>query len=265
MNPPVTNEVQDTAHFDLLQKNFIFQSEEGMKKNLFLLTVLFTFGMSFIGCFINMTNPTANEFDVQIVGDSVFDLDAHVHKYLSVFSGKSYKDNSISGSQVSDIIAQYRKAIQSKPDIKTIIMDGGANDILQGFYWKKVCASSGSTVSSHCKSFINELRDQIDSLWDEMDTNGTSDIIHLGYYHLKNGFISGNGVVMSAAVDYADSITESACFASPANCYYVETRPSFNGNEASYIKLDGLHPTDAGGEVLAGLIWKQMVSANVYR
>ncbi len=33
-----------------------------------------------IGCgMADMTNPTANEFDVVIVGDSIFDLDGFIH------------------------------------------------------------------------------------------------------------------------------------------------------------------------------------------
>ncbi|MCP4133761.1 MAG: SGNH/GDSL hydrolase family protein [bacterium] len=230
--------------------------------SLVLCGALFAYG----GCGIaNMTNPAADEYDVQIVGDSVFDLDAYIHEYLWELSGKAYKDNSSSGDTLSYITQQYRDAIAAHPGIKTVIMDAGANDILMDLYWNSACRSYSGRCPSGCKTFINSVVDDLESLWDEMDADGVDDIVHLGYYHLKWGYLVGNGSRLDGAVDYADSKINTACAVSPADCWFVDPRSDFEGNEGAYLLSDGLHPTDAGGEVLAGLIWDTMVAEDTYR
>ncbi len=212
----------------------------------------------------DMTNPPANEFDVQIVGDSVFDLDGYIHSHLWDLSGKAYKDNSKSGDTLEYVTQQYNSAISNYPNMRTIIMDGGGNDVLMSLYWRIACASSSWTAPRRCRSFINGVMDDMDDLWDDMDSDGIDDIVHLGYYYIKNGTL-GNGTKLKGALKYAMDVAEAGCAASPADCWFVDPRADFWGNEADYIKSDGIHPTDEGAEVLADLIWDEMVARDVYR
>src|SRR3990172_375255 len=96
-----------------------------MKKLVFGGIIVSLFFMA-IGCgMLDMTNPAANELDVVIVGDSIFDLDGFIHDNLATLAGKSYKDYSKSGDTVVYVTRQYNTAIAARPSIKTVIMDGG--------------------------------------------------------------------------------------------------------------------------------------------
>ncbi len=41
-----------------------------------------------VGCSMDLHNPKANEYNVQIIGDSIFDLSGDIQKYLKTLSGK---------------------------------------------------------------------------------------------------------------------------------------------------------------------------------
>ncbi len=217
---------------------------------------------------MDMTNPTANELDVVIVGDSIYDLDGFIHTNLKSLSGKSYKDYSKSGDTIEYVTKQYDKAIAARPGIKTILMDGGGNNILMNLYWSQACQSSTMTVSSSCKSYINGVLDDVEDLWAEMDSDGIDTIIHTGYYYLKAGTATTllyGKTKLNGAVKYADEQYALAAPLSPANVYFIDPRADFVGKESSYIKSDGIHPTNAGGASMASRIWAKLVAVGAYK
>ncbi|HNW28361.1 MAG TPA: SGNH/GDSL hydrolase family protein [Spirochaetota bacterium] len=238
-----------------------------MKKLVVALCIVGLF-LAVLGCGIaNMTNPTANEFDVVIVGDSIYDLDGYIHSNLKTLSGKSYKDYSSSGDTVAYITKQYNTAIAARPTIKTIIMDGGGNDILMDVYWSQACQAS-TTISSSCKAYINSVLDQDEALWEDMSNDGVDNIFHLGYYRLKRGTLTTllyGGTKLNPAVVYADDQLAAACAVSPAECWFIDPRADFLGKESTYIKSDGIHPTNAGGKVLATKIYNKMTAVGAYK
>ena len=235
----------------------------------------------FLGCIIvsmffvvtncgmaDMTNPTANEFDVVIVGDSIFDLDGFIHDNLKTLAGKSYKDYSRSGDSVAYITNQYNTAIAKRPTIKTIIMDAGGNDILMDTYWSQACQSSTMNISSSCKTYLNGVLDNVESLWEDMNADGVDNIFHLGYYSLKAGTLTTllyGKTRLNGAVQYADIQLNSGCAVSPAECWFIDPRADFLGKEATYIKSDGIHPTNPGAKVIATKIWNKMVAVGAYK
>lgn len=221
------------------------------------------------GCgMANMTNPAANEFDVVIVGDSIYDLDGFIHKNLKAISGKSYKDYSKSGDTIQYVTKQYNSAIAARPSIRTILMDAGGNDILMDLYWSQACQSSTMTISSSCKSYLNGVLDKVETLWEDMNYDGVDDIIHLGYYYLKAGTLTTlmyGKTRLNGAVQYADVNLAAACAVSPAECWFVDPRADFIGKESTYIKSDGIHPADPGAKVIATKIWNKMISVGAYK
>jgi hypothetical protein len=216
----------------------------------------------------DMTNPTANEFNVIIVGDSIYDLDGFIHNSLQALTGYSYKDYSRSGDSTSYIRDQYEEAIDDNPNVRTIIMDSGGNDILMDVYWSQACQSSTMTVSSSCRSYINGVLDDVEDLWTDMNDDGIDAIVHTGYYYLKRGVATVllyGGTRLNGAVKYADEQLAICAGISPANLYFIDPRSSFSGHESSYIKSDGIHPTSSGGSVMANLINGIMVANNIFR
>ncbi|MBN1532146.1 MAG: SGNH/GDSL hydrolase family protein [Spirochaetes bacterium] len=221
-----------------------------------------------LGCgMADMTNPAANELDVIIVGDSIYDLDGYIHDNLQAITGYSYKDYSRSGDTISYINDQYQDAIDDNPNVRTIIMDAGGNDILMDVYWSQACQSSTMTVSSSCRSYINGVLDDVEDLWDEMDADGVEAIIHTGYYYLKRGYLTVllyGGTRLNGAVKYADEQFAIAAGISPANLFFIDPRSSFSGH-SSYIISDGIHPSNAGGSVMANLIHDVMVANGIFQ
>jgi hypothetical protein len=222
-----------------------------------------------IGCgMADMHNPTATEFDVVIVGDSIYDLDGFIHDNLQTLSGKSYKDYSKSGDTIGYITNQYNSAIAARPSIKTILMDAGGNDILMNMYWSQACQTSSSTPSAACRAYIDGVLDSVETLWTDMGNDGVDNIIHTGYYALKAGTLTTllyGKTKLNAAVAYADVEYAKAALVSPAEVTFIDPRASFKGKESSYIKSDGIHPTNAGGKVMADLIWAKLLSLNAYK
>jgi hypothetical protein len=221
-----------------------------------------------IGCgMADMTNPTANEFDVVIVGDSIYDLDGFIHTNLKALAGKSYKDYSKSGDTVQYVTKQYNTAIAARPSIKTIIMDAGGNDILMDLYWSQACQTS-TTLSSSCKTYIDGVLDNVESLWEDMNADGVDNIFHLGYYNLKAGTLTTllyGKTKLNPAVQYADNQLATSCAVSSAECWFIDPRADFLGKESTYIKSDGIHPADPGAKVIAAKIWNKMVAVGAYR
>jgi hypothetical protein len=237
-------------------------------KKLVLASCIVSLFLAVIGCgMADMTNPTANEFDVVIVGDSIYDLDGFIHSNLKTLSGKSYKDYSKSGDTVQYVTKQYNTAIAARPSIKTIIMDGGGNDILMDMYWSQACQSSG-TISSSCKAYIDGVLDGVETLWEDMNYDGVDNVFHLGYYYLKAGTLTTllyGKTKLNPAVKYADEQLTAACAVSPAECWFIDPRADFIGKESTYIKSDGIHPANPGAKVIATKIYSKMTSVGAYK
>lgn len=208
--------------------------------------------LAMTGCSWDMNNPRADEYDVQIIGDSVFDLSGDIHDVLQDLSGKSYKDRSVSGAKIAAIDSQLQTAL-SRSTLKTIIADGGANDILQG---SMDCDSDPLTQG--CLDVLNYVADTMEFMLDDMYVAGLDDCIWLGYYHVK-----GDELEKNEAIDYCYSNLYPGVFGGAAvDAFLVDPR---NDIDPVHIKSDDIHPTYAGSEILANLIWDEMVLQNVYR
>lgn len=211
-----------------------------------------------IGCSWDMNDPRADEYDVQIIGDSIFDLSGDIQQELKDLSGKMYKDRSVSGEKIAGIISQYDRAISNTPSLKTVIADGGGNDILQG---SADCDSD--PLKQECIDVIDYVADKMEILLEDMYNDGVDDCVWLGYYYLTNDEEEKN-----EALDYAFTLYPAVFNDASLNlygaggAYLVDPRADI---VASQVKSDGIHPTASGSEELAGLIWSEMVTQNTYR
>jgi len=204
------------------------------------------------GCSWDFNNPTANEWDVQIIGDSVFDLSGDIHNILQSLSGKSYKDRSVSGAKIAAIQSQLNKALQ-RTTLKTIIADGGANDILQG---SMDCDTDPLTQG--CIDVLNYIGDKMEVMLESMYKGPPNDCVWLGYYHVK-----GSEAEKNEAIDYAYDWLYPDIFASTnMRAVLVDPRAVIF---PEHLKSDNIHPTYAGSDILAHLIWDAMVAGNMYR
>ena len=223
-----------------------------------LFRTLFMFGMlsgmimATTGCSFDLNNPYADEWDVQIVGDSVFDLSGDIHDVLQDLSGSSYKDRSVSGAKIAAIQSQLTTALK-RTTLKTVIADGGANDILQG-----TMDCDSDPLTQGCLDVLNYVGDKMEVMLEAMYAKSPNDCVWLGYYHVKGGEIEKN-----EAIDYTYDWLYPDIFASTnMDAVLVDPRQEIL---PIHIKSDDIHPTYDGSYILANLIWDEMVAGNMYR
>jgi hypothetical protein len=207
-----------------------------------------------VGCSWDFHNPTATENNVQIVGDSVFDLSGEIQTDLKSLSGKMYKDRSVSGAKISAIQSQLNTAL-GRTTLKTVIADGGANDILQG---SMDC--DADPLTQGCIDVLDYLGDKMDAMFYSMYTKSPDNCVWLGYYHVK-----GSEIEKNEAIDYAYDWIYPGIFGTVYSGFkatLVDPRPNILPAD---IKSDDIHPTSSGSQKLADLIWNVMLAGNMYR
>jgi len=168
-------------------------------------------------------------------------------------------------------------AVMRPTDIDTIIMDGGGNDVLID---EQSCLTSAPPGNTSCTSEIQGVVARATSLLQEMASNGVKHIVYFFYPHLDpagGGLLPTPAPDVNVTLDYAYPLAEQLCcgasFTSSTKsytcsgkiagtqCTFIDMRPAFEGHVADYIKTtDHVHPTPAGAQVIADLIWQTMVS-----
>lgn len=202
----------------------------------------------------------ASRNDVVNLGDSIFALSGKIQDYLHSWSGQTFRRYALSGSMVTHIEDQYDKARSDNPNINTIFMDAGGNDILipatlfDPYNCKVDWWESG--LSSTCKALINDVYVDVVDFLNRMGRDGVDNIIFLGYYRLKNGLIGSTS--LNPAVDYGDTkLAQAVANATAAPNYrvFLDPRPYITSSD---IIIDGVHPSDSGSKKLATLIWAKL-------
>jgi lysophospholipase L1-like esterase len=214
--------------------------------------------------------------EVVMIGDSYFalsettsppagEITEHLQSLASaagaLASGDTYRHYFASGanmgtygtSTITPIPQQFAQGVSANPDIKYVIMDGGGNDILLE-NTDCILAAAGSSISDTCKAAVQTAITAATTLFQSMKTAGVEKVIYFFYPHLPTTEFPS----VNTMLDYAFPLVQAACQNAPLPCYFIDTRPAFNGNDASYIGPDNIHPTAAGSDVIAGLIWDEM-------
>jgi len=220
-----------------------------------------------IGCGFVASVPwirSASSNHVVNLGDSIFALSGKIQDYLHSYSGKTFRRYAVSGAELEggDLIApsvvnQFAVARADNSNIKTVLMDGGGNDILlpvltlfdiyncKKDWWE-------SRLSSSCKNLINDIYVDGVDLLNEMRARGVTKVLYLGYYYTKNSLISGNLSALKQAIDYGDGKFATACANSLLSCTFIDPRSSVKSAD---IIADGIHPATSGSQKIANLIW----------
>ncbi len=191
---------------------------------------------------------------VVMLGDSIFALSGEIANELQRLSGEKYRAYYVSGAEfegsyISDIPDQYDEAVAADSTIRTVIMDGGGNDVQIGA--SVYC--SGSTVSTLCKSRLSSALSTADALFKEMRAKGVTNIVYLKYFYIKDTSKQPAFLYMAAEMEK---------IALKYNCIIVDPMAIFNAHP-EYIGDDDIHPTAEGSQVLANLIWDAMEANNI--
>ena len=198
------------------------------------------------------------------IGDSIFALSGKIHDNLTAKAGKSFRNYCVSGSYLSStsiltsnsVAVQYATARNDNSNIKTIIADGGGNEVLipANFFDPYHCKSS--TLTSSCKAVIDDVYVDAVDLLNQMGRDGVQNIIWQGYYHVKFGLFASTS--LNPAVDYGNTkLAQAVANATAASNYRVFINP-VSSIVNSDIIIDGVHPNDSGSQKLANLIWPKL-------
>ncbi len=216
-----------------------------------LVLILLCVSIIFVGC-EEPNGPT--DSPIVLVGDSIFALSGEIKNELERLSGEQYRSYCVSGSEMDggmmgNIPRQYNEAIRTNPGIKTIIMDGGGNDIQVGGV--AVCGNSRNGVSNACKQELQKALDAADKLFTDMRADGVENIIYMNYFYILNQ-------ASKPAFDWMHDQMETVV--QRHNGILVDPMPNM---KPELIGPDRIHPTDEGSQMLAGLIWDAMQANNI--
>ncbi len=199
--------------------------------------------------------------EVITIGDSYYAITTvitgvMVHARLNGSLGpqESYRRYDVGGTQMSNgqIPGMFDDAVAEDPAIDTVIMTGGGNDVLIGS--ASVCLQD-PPPSAACVNALDEVFAAAEALMNRMATAGVQHVVYSFYPHLPPGFPPG---AKNETLDYAAPLVAELCEKAPVDCHFVDIRDAFEGHP-EYILPDAIHPTDAGSQVIADLIWETMV------
>jgi len=211
---------------------------------------------------------------VLLIGDSYIDLNLKAfgtelerlaREEGSLPEGQKYVDRSVSGSQMAGVSLlglipdQYAFENNSDGHIKTVVMDGGGNDVLVG---NRSCIDNQAPPqNASCVDTLDGVLSTLADLYAQMAADGVENVVYFFYPHLPGGGLGGNKELTNQTIDYAidregsdNAVT--VCDNAPLNCVFVDTRGLFPAEAVEF--QDGIHPTVANTQKISGSVWQAM-------
>jgi len=186
--------------------------------------------------------------DVITIGDSWMLLaSTGIQESLVRASGQPYRKYARPGTRLLDgvIPGQYASAKRADPDIKTVVMTGGGNDIIQNATLKADCMQGGAM----CDAQVDKIRGALSDLWKQMSSDGVEDVIHVMY-----SASAGSGV-KNRATHNTKMAEVCAAVPAPLRCHLLNTDTLIGPSD---MRSDGIHPTDPGYEKIGKAVFELM-------
>jgi hypothetical protein len=183
--------------------------------------------------------------DVITIGDSWMNYlinGGGIQRALLEASGQRYRTYAVAGTKLLDevIPRQYATAKRENPNIKTVVMTGGGNDILLGFSLESAM------------SVIDKVAVRLDTLWTEMGKDGVQDVVYIEY---------SEGGDNGANVRYGIEKVGPVCMNHKGvRCHFMLSDPIINK-----ALVDGIHPTTAACTKLGKAAFDLMVKEGMRR
>ncbi|HKP64788.1 MAG TPA: SGNH/GDSL hydrolase family protein, partial [Polyangiales bacterium] len=194
-------------------------------------------------------------------------LTSRAQKDGALMAGDRFNDQAVAGTSLASgglglIPDQWPSAksaaMRAGTTVKFVVMDGGGNDVLLG---NSICLDNGRMRDQDptCQATVQAATMAGKMLQTKMRMDGVGQAVYFFYPHVPAG---GWDVL-----DYSLPMAKATCESmndEKYQCYFVDTREAFQGAgntgvaKAQYIGADGIHPTAAGDDLLADLIWKTM-------
>jgi len=145
------------------------------------------------------------------------------------------------------IPTQYASAKRADPNIKTVIMTGGGNDIIQNPGVQASCNQGGP----ECVELLGRISAKLDELWTQMAEDGVQDVVYINYSRDAGSTDdSVRGMMKPIAI----------CLTGKIRCHAIDSTPAVMGD-----LQDGIHPTRAANDRLAKVIYELMEKQGIRR
>jgi len=192
--------------------------------------------------------------DVVTIGDSWMNITTNlggIEGGLDRVTGKVYRHYAVAATTVlSGVIpGQYSTAKRINPDIKTVIMTGGGNDVIMDMTLTADCMASGD----RCRQRLLDVMERLAELWTEMNEDGVRDVFVVNY---AEGAGTGVGNI-DVRQEYMERIEQ---IPPPIVMHFIETTDIVNGRLA-----DGIHPTSQACTEIAQAVYDHMIEAGARR
>jgi len=167
-----------------------------------------------------------------------------------------------------DVPAQFVAAHAAQPNLKFMIMDGGANDILVCDSARfpgcaDICSSPGSSQVQNCKEIVRLAQEAAGKIMKDAANAGVKDIIYFFVPHVPGrdgGYVEITDYAAPPAKQQCDGMF--AATAGKLTCHFLDLTPPYaaaggDKNVANFWS-DELHPSSAGQAISATQIEKMM-------
>ena len=181
--------------------------------------------------------------DVITIGDSWMSLiGTGIQQSLVKVSGQPYRTYGVAGTQLlnGQIPGQYANAKRADPDIKTVVMTGGGNDIL--------------LTGADPKTQIEKIAKRLDELWAEMGKDGVLDVVYVEY---SEGGRASNAENVRMGIAAVQPICDNH---KALRCHFMLSDPIIMKQ-----LQDGIHPTAGGYDKLGKAVHELMIAKGMRR
>ncbi|MET0339793.1 MAG: hypothetical protein ABW252_02280 [Polyangiales bacterium] len=151
------------------------------------------------------------------------------------------------------IPTQLTTALRQNSGIKTIIMTGGGNDVIQTPGMQADCKRSGN----NCATLLKKIGTELVGMWEKMGAAGVQDVLYVGYSE------SAGDAGPSAPTPLKNGIAELCAAQTSIRCHILDTTPlvpEFGG-----LAIDGIHPVAAANDRIAKAIVAKLEAEGIRR
>lgn len=214
---------------------------------------------------------------VVLLGDSYINWVSHTFPAdLNALAGETYRMYAVGGYSMGSgglgfIPPEFDQAMSEDPDITTIVMTGGGNDILvpdtaqfpQGGDCKM---SDTSPTIPDCQKIVAKALDAAGTMLDNVAAqlpNQTTHVVYFFYPNVPEGTVVG-GTHPNAILEYSAPMVKDFCDSTEDRsggtvvCHFVDLRPVFAGHTEYFAPTD-IHPNATGSAAMAKAVWETMV------
>jgi hypothetical protein len=146
------------------------------------------------------------------------------------------------------IPSQWDQAKALNPNIKTVVMTGGGNDIIQNPTIQTACTQG----TDACTMLFMQISDAMNTLWTKMADANVQDVVYIEYAS-DVGSVSPSVRGMMKVPDI--------CLSGRIRCHSVDSTDAI----MKQIAADGIHPLQAANDRLAQVVYDLMTSQGIRR